>query len=74
MSGIGAHRASRRIGVTHETRWWRRKQYGGINRDRPKRLKALETEDQTRQWRGATMRAKRCSNRKDPGTSPGRDI
>jgi len=38
--------AVRRIGVTRNTCYRWRKEYGGMNRDRLKRLKALEAENQ----------------------------
>jgi putative transposase len=38
--------AVRQIGVTEPTYYRWRKQYGGMNRDQLKRLKALETESE----------------------------
>ena len=38
--------AVRQIGVTQQTYYRWRKQYGGMNRDQLKRLKELETENQ----------------------------
>ncbi len=45
--------AVRRIGVTPNTYYRWRKEYGGMNRDQLKRLKALEAENQ-RLWRAVS--------------------
>ncbi len=44
--GKSVQDAVRQIGVTVQTYYRWRKEYGGMNRDQLKRLKALETENQ----------------------------
>ena len=44
--GKSVQEAVRQIGVTVQTYYRWRKEYGGMNRDQLKRLKALETENQ----------------------------
>ena len=44
--GMSMADAVRQIGVTQQTCYRWRKQYGGMNRDQLKRLKELETENQ----------------------------
>ena len=44
--GLSIADAVRQIGVTQQTYYRWRKQYGGMNRDQLKRLKELETENQ----------------------------
>jgi putative transposase len=44
--GMAIGDAVRQIGVTQQTFYRWRKQYGGMNRDQLKRLKELETENQ----------------------------
>ena len=44
--GMAIGDAVRQIGVTQQTYYRWRKQYGGMNRDQLKRLKELETENQ----------------------------
>lgn len=43
--GMGIAEAVRQIGVTQQTYYRWRKQYGGMSRDQLKRLKELETEN-----------------------------
>ena len=43
--GKSASDAVRHIGVTVQTYYRRRREYGGMNRDQAKRLKELETEN-----------------------------
>jgi len=43
--GMGIAEAVRQIGVTQQTYYRWRKQYGGMSRDQLKRLKDLETEN-----------------------------
>ena len=44
--GMSIADAARQIGVTQQTYYRWRKQYGGMSRDQLKRLKELETENQ----------------------------
>ena len=44
--GKSVSEAVRQIGVTIQTYYWWRKEYGGMSRDQLKRLKELETENQ----------------------------
>ena len=44
--GKSVSEAVRQIGVTIQTYYRWRKEYGGMTRDQPKRLKELETENQ----------------------------
>ncbi len=50
--GMAIADAVRQIGVTEPTYYRWRKQYGGMSRDQLKRLKELETENQTAATRG----------------------
>ena len=43
--GLGVAEAARQIGVTQQTFYRWRRQYGGMNRDQLKRLKELEKEN-----------------------------
>ena len=43
--GLGVTKAVRQIGVTQQTYYRWRRQYGGMNRDQLKRLKELEKEN-----------------------------
>ena len=49
MLGLNIQEAVRQIGVTVQTYYRWRKEYGGMNRDQLKRLKELEVENQRRQ-------------------------